>query len=65
MKQTDNLGALRHTCEHVLHAAMQNLYPKLKKAMGPATKDGFYFDFDLDQKSARRIFPKSKRKCNS
>lgn len=58
MKQTDNLGALRHTCEHVLHTAMQNLYPKLKKAMGPATKDGFYFDFDLDQKISEADFPK-------
>ncbi len=47
-KQQQNLWALRHTSEHVLHAAMQNLYPKLKKAMGPATDDGFYFDFDLD-----------------
>lgn len=40
------LLALRHTAEHVLHTAMQNLYPKIKKAMGPPTKDGFYFDFD-------------------
>jgi threonyl-tRNA synthetase len=41
-----NLWPLRHTAEHVLHTALQNLYPKLKKAMGPATEDGFYFDFD-------------------
>ena len=58
MKQTDNLGALRHTAEHVLHTAMQNLYPKLKKAMGPATKDGYYFDFDLDEKISAADFPK-------
>jgi threonyl-tRNA synthetase len=53
-----NLWALRHTAEHVLHAAMQNLYPKLKKAMGPATDDGFYHDFDLDQKISEADFPK-------
>ncbi len=58
MKQTDKLGALRHTAEHVLHCAMQNLYPVLKKAMGPATKEGFYFDFDLDQKISEADFPK-------
>lgn len=41
-----HLLALRHTTEHVLHTAMQKLYPKIKKAMGPATEEGFYFDFD-------------------
>ncbi len=52
------LWALRHTAEHVLHAAMQNLYPKLKKAMGPATDDGFYFDFELAEKVSEEDFPK-------
>ncbi|HQM16052.1 MAG TPA: threonine--tRNA ligase [Candidatus Woesebacteria bacterium] len=43
------LLALRHTTEHVLTAAMHNLYgqDKVVMAMGPATEDGFYFDFDL------------------
>ena len=58
MKQTDNLGALRHTAEHVLHTAMQNLYPSLKKAMGPATAEGFYHDFDLTEKISTIDFPK-------
>ena len=58
MKQTDKLGALRHTAEHVLHCATQNLYPRLKKAMGPATKEGFYFDFDLDIKISEADFGK-------
>jgi len=48
---------LRHTAEHVLHTAMQKLYPDLKKAMGPATDDGFYFDFDLDEKITEVDFP--------
>lgn len=52
------LWALRHTAEHVLHTALQNLYPKLKKAMGPATKDGFYNDFELDEKISEENFPK-------
>lgn len=50
--------SLRHTAEHVLHTAMQNLYPSLKKAMGPATEGGFYFDFDLSQKINEEDFPK-------
>ena len=48
---------LRHTAEHVLHTAMQKLYPNLKKAMGPATDEGFYFDFDLDDKVTEADFP--------
>ena len=57
-KEERELWALRHTAEHVLHTAMQNLYPKLKKAMGPATDDGFYFDFDLEDKVSDDDFPK-------
>jgi len=57
-KNEQELWALRHTAEHVLHTAMQNLYPKLKKAMGPATEDGFYNDFDLDEKISESDFPK-------
>ncbi len=43
-----DLVSLRHTTEHVLTYAMQRLYGKDKiiMAMGPATDDGFYFDFD-------------------
>jgi len=56
--EEQQLWALRHTAEHVLHTAMQNLYPKLRKAMGPATDDGFYHDFDLDEKITEGDFPK-------
>lgn len=52
------IWALRHTAEHVLHTAMQNLYLKLKKAMGPATADGFYHDCDLEEKVSEADFPK-------
>ena len=61
-KKEDKLLAMRHTAEHVLHTAMQELYPSLKKAMGPATEDGFYFDFDLDQKITPEDFPKIEAK---
>lgn len=42
------LYKMRHSAEHVLTQAMHNLYGKDKiiMAMGPATEDGFYFDFD-------------------
>ncbi|MBU1071254.1 threonine--tRNA ligase [Patescibacteria group bacterium] len=43
----NKLKSLRHTAEHVLMQAMDELFPgKIIKAMGPATDHGFYFDFD-------------------
>jgi len=42
----DHLYKLRHSAEHVLHQAVKELYPQILLAMGPATDDGFYFDFD-------------------
>jgi len=57
--EEQNLWALRHTAEHILHTATQNIYKdKLKKAMGPATKEGFYFDFDVEEKINEEDFPK-------
>ena len=44
----DCLLALRHSTEHVLTQVILKLYPKIKMAMGPATSEGFYFDFDLN-----------------
>ncbi len=44
----EQLHNIRHSTEHVLTQAMQKLYgsDKIIMAMGPATDDGFYFDFD-------------------
>lgn len=44
--KNENLEAMRHSCEHVLHQALIKLYPKIKPAMGPATDEGFYIDLD-------------------
>src|SRR3989344_4458047 len=53
-----NLFAMRHSAEHVLTYAMLKLYPGLLMAMGPATDEGFYFDFDYGKKIAEEDFPK-------
>ena len=62
MAKVNNQLALRHSAEHVLTQAMINLYGKNKviMAMGPATDDGFYFDFDSpdDFKISEADFPK-------
>mgnify|MGYP002725553099 CR=1 FL=1 len=45
--QQNQLYKIRHSAEHILTMAMRNLGFKFHMAMGPATEDGFYFDFEL------------------
>lgn len=40
------LAKMRHTAEHLLHDAARLLWPHIQLAMGPATDEGFYCDFD-------------------
>lgn len=43
---TEKLAQIRHTCSHVMAMAVQKLYPDAKVTIGPATENGFYYDFD-------------------
>jgi len=57
--EKEKLLALRHSCEHVLTMAMLRIWGnKIKAAMGPATDDGFYFDFDSEIKISESDFEK-------
>ncbi len=42
--------AFRHTASHILAQAVKRLYPAAKLAIGPAVEDGFYYDFDIEEK---------------
>jgi len=45
---TDDLEALevfRHSSAHLLAAAVLELYPEVKLGVGPATEDGFFYEF--------------------
>lgn len=44
---SENLQTLRHSCSHVLAAAVLKLYPKTKLGIGPAIDEGFYYDFQF------------------
>ena len=48
-EQKQQLHNIRHSAEHILAEAMYNLFPGVKMAMGPATEDGFYGDFDMPE----------------
>ncbi|MEE8189146.1 MAG: threonine--tRNA ligase [Kiloniellales bacterium] len=41
----DALALLRHDCAHVMAEAVQELYPGTQVTFGPATENGFYYDF--------------------
>ncbi len=46
----DSVGkeAFWHTTAHILAQAVKRLYPNTKCAIGPAIRDGFYYDFSFD-----------------
>ena len=58
MKKQD-LASLRHTCAHLLAAAVLELWPGSHNAIGPSIEDGFYQDFDMgDVKISESDLPK-------
>lgn len=44
--EPSELEKLRHSCAHLLAAAITELYPEAKLTLGPAIEDGFYYDID-------------------
>lgn len=56
---TNYLEHLRHSCAHLLAAAVLELYPDAKLAIGPSIENGFYYDIDFgDTKISEEEFPK-------
>lgn len=59
----DQLNNLRHSCAHLLAAAVMQIWPNAKRTIGPAIENGFYFDFDFgDVKIAEEDLPKIEAK---
>lgn len=50
-------NAFRHTSAHILAQAVKRLYPETKCAIGPATADGFYYDFEFQFDFSEEKFP--------
>ncbi len=62
-KNKTHLDHLRHSLAHLLGAAVIELYPKAKLAIGPAIDNGFYYDVDLgDKKITELDLPKIESK---
>ncbi|HDM32774.1 MAG TPA: threonine--tRNA ligase, partial [Deltaproteobacteria bacterium] len=45
----EGLEILRHSTAHVMAEAVKALFPDARPTIGPATDDGFYYDFDRDK----------------
>ncbi|MCL1971601.1 MAG: threonine--tRNA ligase [Endomicrobia bacterium] len=49
MNEQKSLGTLRHSASHIMAAAVLELFPGTKVAIGPSIEDGFYYDFDRSE----------------
>ncbi|MFF0146069.1 threonyl-tRNA synthetase [Amycolatopsis sulphurea] len=45
----DGRSVIRHSAAHVLAQAVQQQFPDAKLGIGPPVRDGFYYDFAVDQ----------------
>lgn len=48
----------RHSAAHMMARAVMNLFDDVQVDIGPATDDGFYYDFDLPHRLSPEDFPK-------
>jgi threonyl-tRNA synthetase len=39
----------RHSSAHIMASAVNELFPRVKYAIGPAIEDGFFYDFEVDR----------------
>jgi len=61
----DPLYMLRHSAAHVLAAAVIELWPGTKYAIGPPIENGFYYDFDSDHQLTPEDLPLIEKRMRS
>jgi threonyl-tRNA synthetase len=52
-----DLNLLRHSTAHLLAAAVCEMWPDTRYAIGPAIEDGFYYDLDLEHSLKEEDLP--------
>src|ERR1700674_2157329 len=57
-RDPEALELLRHDAAHILAQAVQELYPGTQITFGPATEDGFYYDFGRAEPFSSEDFAK-------
>jgi len=48
--QKEAMPVLNHSTAHLMAQAIKRLYPDAKFGVGPAIEEGFYYDFDTEEK---------------
>jgi threonyl-tRNA synthetase len=61
-KSPEALELLRHDAAHVLAEAVQELFPGTQITFGPATEEGFYYDFARAEPFTPEDFPRIEAK---
>ncbi len=59
---TQNLDNLRHSCSHLLAAAVLSIWPDAKPTLGPPIENGFYYDFDFKEPVSDKDLPRIEQK---
>lgn len=59
-----DFDAMRHSTAHILAAAVARLFENVQLDIGPATDDGFYYDFDLPARIVPEDFPRIEAEMN-
>ncbi len=54
----------RHSAAHLMARAVSNLFENVLVDIGPATDDGFYYDFDLQHRLSQEDFPAIEKEIN-
>ena len=62
LSSREGLEVLRHSTSHAMAQAVQSLFPAAKITIGPAIREGFYYDFDFDQSFSPEDFPRIEAK---
>jgi threonyl-tRNA synthetase len=60
-----DLHRMRHSAAHVMAAAVCRLYEDVHLDIGPATEDGYYYDFDLPHRLTPEDFPRIEEEMRS
>ena len=55
---------IRHSAAHVMADAVMQLFPDAKIGIGPPTKDGFYYDFEVTHPFTPDDLEKIEKRCN-
>src|SRR6266478_5607107 len=57
-QKMSELERIRHSCAHVMAAAIAKLWPDAQFAAGPPVENGFYYDLELEHRISPEDFPR-------